>query len=274
MGYSSSKRRKMKRIDLNQIEHAVKIGDQCPSFEPNITEDCIFYADGEHIGFFMRQIPEKMCKLADIANAEFNSKNVPKTEMSRGPQGSKKDKIERAKAGIELVTQMSVILGGVPPKPHMRRPYPTISSVHQVKSAQTFIKAMLLLAKESEKIIAEIMPDQYQRQKELFNQVSDEWKFGSLFTSSISNYNISAPFHRDTGNIKNTVNVIITKRRNSKGGNLHVPDYGATIDQCDNSILVYPAWRNVHGVTPIEPTFEGGYRNSLVFYPLNAFVNK
>ena len=32
------------------------------------------------------------------------------------------------------------------------------------------------------------------------------------------------------------------------------------------------AWRNVHGVTPIIPTFEGGYRNSLVFYPLNAIV--
>jgi hypothetical protein len=49
----------------------------------------------------------------------------------------------------------------------MKRPYPTISSVHQVKSAQTFIKAMLLLAKESENLIAEIMPEQYKRQKEL-----------------------------------------------------------------------------------------------------------
>lgn len=56
-----------------------------------------------------------------------------------------------------------------------------------------------------------------------------------------------------------------------KGGDLHIPDYGATIGQQDNSILVYPAWRNVHGVTPIIPTFEGGYRNSLVFYPLKAF---
>lgn len=41
----------------------------------------------------------------------------------------------------------------------------------------------------------------------------------------------------------------------------------------DYSILVYPAWRNVHGVTPIIPTHEGGYRNSLVFYPLKAFKN-
>lgn len=261
----------MKRIDLNQIQHAVKIGDQCPAFEPNVTEDCIFYADGEPIGFFMRQMPEKMCKLADLANAEFNSDAVPKSLMQR--QSLKTDANGKRYKYVQN-EQMSCILGSVAPKAHMRRPYPTRSSVHKVKSAQTFIKAMLLLAKESEKLIAEIMPGQYQRQKELFNQVSEEWKFGSLFTSSISNYNISAPFHRDTGNIKNTVNVIITKRRNSKGGNLHVPDYGATIDQCDNSILVYPAWRNVHGVTPIEPTYEGGYRNSLVFYPLNAFLSK
>jgi hypothetical protein len=258
----------MKRLYLQKTEHSVKIGDQCPAFEPNVTEDCIFYDDGEPIGFFMRQMPDKMCKLADLADKELRTKNVPKSTMNRGTK-----KMVEAK-GLEWVSQYSVILGSTPPKPHMKRPYASRSSVHQVKSAQNFIKAMLLLAKESEKLIAEIMPDQYQRQKELFNQVPDQWKFGSLFTSSISNYNISAPFHRDTGNIKNTVNVIITKRRNSRGGNLHVPDYGATIDQCDNSILVYPAWRNVHGVTPIEPTFDGGYRNSLVFYPLNAFVSK
>jgi hypothetical protein len=132
---------------------------------------------------------------------------------------------------------------------------------------------MILLARESEKLIAEHLPEQYARQKEIFDGIDDKWKVGSMFTSSISNYNISAPFHRDTANIKETVNVIITKRKNSTGGNLCVPDYNAAIDQCDNSILVYPAWRNVHGVTPIVPTHDGGYRNSLVFYPLQAFIN-
>tara|TARA_R110002020_G_scaffold128076_3_gene287182 strand:+ start:87 stop:881 length:795 start_codon:yes stop_codon:yes gene_type:complete len=261
----------MKRIELEKIEHSVKIGKQCPYIEANITEDSIFYLDGEPVGFYMTQMTDKMCKLADIANKEFNSKNVPKTEMSRGPQGSKKDKAERAKANVELVTQMSAILGGVPPKPHMRRPYPTISSVHSVESAKTFIKAMLMLAKESEQLIKEIMPKQYEAQTELFKDVDNKWRFGNLFTSSISNYNISAPFHRDTGNIKGAVNVIICKRNNSKGGDLHVPDYDLTIGQQDNSILVYPAWKNIHGVTPIIPTHEGGYRNSLIFYPLKAF---
>ena len=154
-----------------------------------------------------------------------------------------------------------------------RRHYENRSSVHSVKSAQTFIKAMLLLAKESEQLIKEIIPEQYEKQVELFKQVPDQWKFANLFTSSISNYNISAPFHRDTGNIVGAVNVIICKKHNAKGGDLHVPDYNATIGQQDNSILVYPAWRNVHGVTPIIPTHEGGYRNSLIFYPLKAFVN-
>tara|TARA_R110000803_G_scaffold32665_1_gene71824 strand:+ start:693 stop:1487 length:795 start_codon:yes stop_codon:yes gene_type:complete len=261
----------MKRIDLIEVKHETKIGQKCPYIEANITEDSIFYLDGEPVGFYMTQMTDKMCQLADIANKEFNSKNVPKTEMSRGPQGSKKDKAQRAKDNIELVTQMSAILGGIPPKPHMRRPYPTISSVHSVNSAQTFIKAMLMLAKESEQLIKEIMPKQYEAQTKLFEDVDKKWRFGNLFTSSISNYNISAPFHRDTGNIKGAVNVIICKRSNSKGGDLHVPDYDLTIGQQDNSILVYPAWKNIHGVTPIIPTHQGGYRNSLIFYPLKAF---
>jgi hypothetical protein len=259
----------MKRIDLVAVEHNRKIGDVCEYIEPNVTEDCIFYADGEPIGFYMTKMPEKMCKLANLANAELLTKNVPKAEMQRpkmlGFDENGKGIVDRS------IKQFSAILGGVPPKPHMRRPYPTISSVHSIKTAQTFIKAMLLLAKESEELIKEILPNQYQKQLELFKDVDAKWRFANLFTSSISNYNISAAFHRDTGNIVGAVNVIICKKENSKGGDLHIPDYNATIGQQDNSILVYPAWRNVHGVTPIIPTFKDGYRNSLVFYPLKAF---
>ena len=68
----------MKRIDLVQVQHNVKIGDKCPYIEPNITEDSIFYLDGEPIGFYMTKMPEKMCKLADLADKEFNSNNVKK----------------------------------------------------------------------------------------------------------------------------------------------------------------------------------------------------
>lgn len=266
----------MKRIDLKLIEHNVKIGQQCEYKEPNITEDCIFYDNGEPIGFYLTKMPEKMCKLADLANTEFRSKNVPKTKLDRSDVLKAQilnPKLSRAEARKIGTSQLSVILGSVPPKPQFMRYYGTISSVHQVKSAQTFIKSMIMLAKESEQLIKDILPEQYNKQFELFKQVPDKWKFANLFTSSISNYNISAPFHRDTGNIVGAVNVIICKKFNSKGGDLHIPDYNATIGQQDNSILVYPAWKNIHGVTPIIPTHEGGYRNSLIFYPLKAFMN-
>jgi hypothetical protein len=256
----------MKRIDLKKVEHNIKIGDVCGIIEPNVTEDSIFYDNGEAIGFYIKNIynySEKLGKLADLANVELRSKNVPKSEMKRSSGLHNTDK---------EVLQYSTIIGSVPPKPHMRRPYPTISSVHQVKSAQTFIKAMLLLCKESEQLINQITPHIYERQKQIIEtNIPKKWRFGDLFTSSISNYNISAPFHRDAGNLEHCVNVIIAKKQNATGGNTTVPDYNATVDSSDNSMLVYPAWRNVHGVTPIIPTAKDGYRNSLVFYPLKAF---
>jgi len=265
----------MKRIDLIKVEHDTKIGQECPYIEPNILEDCIFYEDGIAVGFYIKKMSDNMCKLADLANAELKSTNVPKTMMSRATVATKEayDLMKTDKTGKQRVDQYSTILGGIPPKAQFKRPYPNLSSVHAVKTAQTFIKAMLLLAKESEALIKEILPEQYEAQKKLFEQVDKKWQFGNLWTSSISNYNISAPFHRDTGNIVGAVNVIITKRLNAKGGNLHVPDYNATMDSANNSILVYPAWKNIHGVTPIVPTHEGGYRNSLIFYPLKAFLN-
>lgn len=265
----------MKRVDLVLIEHSRKVGEHCEFIEPNITEDSIFYVDGEPIGFYLSRMPEKMCKLADLADNEFRGDGVPKTKLDRSDVLKAQidnPKLTREQARKIGTSQLSVILGSVPPKPQFKRYYATISSVHSVKTSQIFIKAMLLLAKESEQLIKDVFPKQYEKQVELFKDVPDKWKFGNLFTSSISNYNISAAFHRDTGNIVGAVNVIICKRKNSKGGDLHIPDYGATIGQQDNSILVYPAWRNMHGVTPIIPTSFGGYRNSLIFYPLKAFV--
>ena len=249
----------MLRIELNNllVESKAKIGDDCPFYEPNITEDCILCVDGVPVGFYLKKLPEKLSKLADIANAELKSDRVPKSIMKR-------------QTGVK---QYSCIIGSIPPKATMRRHLPNQSSVHASPKAQTFIKAMWKLAVESEKLIKELTPNIYEQQVELFKQVPEQWRLGNLFTSSISNYNIPAPFHRDNGNIIGAVNVIITKRKNAKGGCLHVPDYNATFDQADNSILVYPAWRNVHGVTPILPTHETGYRNSLVFYPLAAFLN-
>jgi hypothetical protein len=217
---------------------------------------------------YRRQAPKKVAQYADIADKELRTKRVPKSVMLRvRPLGEEDNGLKR----YERIPQYSTIIGACPPKPHLRRPYLTISSVHQHKSAQNYIKAMWLLALECEKVIQEYMPEQYALQKQIFEDVPKKWRFGNLFTSSIANYNIAAPYHQDSANIPNTVNCIITKRKNAKGGNLHVPEFGVAFDQCDNSLVIYPAWKSLHGVTPIRATAKGGYRNSLVFYPLKAF---
>ena len=149
----------MKRIDLILQKHEVKIGDTCGTIEPNITEDCIFYENDIPIGFYIKDISkysEKASKLADLADKELRSKNVPKTTMARRTGDGIDEKTGKFKYKNEVL-QYSTILGSIPPKPHMSRPYAQISSVHQVKSAQTFIKAMLMLALESEKIIKELL---------------------------------------------------------------------------------------------------------------------
>jgi len=253
----------MKVVELIKIPHNVKIGDRCDEIAPNIVDDTIFMSDGQPVGFYLKQITGKLAQFINVANAELLSNRVPKSVMRRSSG------LTNAENEVE---QYSTIIGSCPPKPHMKRPYPTMSSVHQVKTAQTFVKAMLLACREAEGVIKEITPSIYDTQKKIIEEkVPPQWRFGELFTSSISNFNISAPFHRDAGNLEGCVNVIIAKKHNARGGNTTVPDYGATVDSCDNSMLVYPAWRNVHGVTPIVPTQKGGYRNSLVFYPLKAF---
>lgn len=249
----------MKKLELVQVNHSVRVGDKCEYKEPNILEDTLFTVDGKPVGFFIKSIEGKLRQFIEIANTEFRTDRVPKSTMVRASG----------------VAQYSTIIGSVPPKPHLRRPYPSISSVHKTKSARTFIKAMLAACREAESVLHDIMPEQYEKQLKLIEEyVPEKYRFGKCFTSSINNYNISAPFHRDTANIKGCVNVIINKKQDVTGGDLHVPDYNATMDGVDNSMLVYPAWRNVHGVTPITPTKPNGYRNSLVFYPLASFKGK
>lgn len=259
----------MKTIELIRVEHSKKVGDTCGDILPNVIEDCILTSDGVPVGFYLRDVrnhSEKLGKFLDIANAEFRSKRVPKSVMTRSSA------LNARREGGKGVEQYSTIIGSVPPKPHMRRPYPTRSSVHSVKSAEIFVKSMLLAALESEELIKKYTPEIYETQiKTIDENVPKEWRFANGFTSSISNFNIAAAYHIDTANLIPCVNVILSKKENAYGGDLSVPDYDAVFFSGDYSMVVYPAWRSLHGVTPIVPTALNGYRNSFVFYPLKAF---
>ena len=267
----------MKTLQLIKQEHKTRIGKRCDFIPPTITESCLLKLDGKIIGFYLTDLPDKLKQYITIANKEFLSKNVSKTLLERSDiyQVQHKLGITRSQAKAIGTPQMSTILGAVLAKPHLRRPYNSVSSVHTNTKSKTFIKAMLLSCLESEKLIKLYMPEQYQSQKQLIKETTlPEFRFGNLFTSSISNFNIAAAYHQDRGNLKNTVNAIITKRKDTEGGALSVPDFGHTFEQADNSLLVYPAWYNIHGVTKIIKRNEQGYRNSLIFYPLKGFDKK
>ena len=262
---------------MRKKEHARKTGARCEYIEPNVKNSAYLYDEDELVGVYFQQVPNKYAKLKqlmNIANNEFLSDRVPKELLERSDvmQIQKKLNITRAQAKKLGTVQQSTIIGSIPKKPHMQRNYHNRSSVHAVRSAETFIKAMLMASNQIEVIMGEYMPEQLKAHSEAVQGVDSNYKFGKLFTSSISNFNISAPFHRDRANIKHTLNAIYTHRHNANGGCLYVPDYDACFDMPKDSLLLYPAWRNVHAVTPIVPTHEGGYRNSLVFYALSGFL--
>tara|TARA_R100000781_G_scaffold77101_1_gene47784 strand:- start:7 stop:807 length:801 start_codon:yes stop_codon:yes gene_type:complete len=264
----------MKTLKLIKQEHDYKSGKRCDFMKPTVTESCLLEYENEIIGFYLTELPKKLKQYIAIANKEFLSKNVPKSLLERSDVYAMQRKygITRSQAKAMNTVQMSTILGGVLSKPHLRRPYNSVSAVHTKPKAKTFIKAMLLACLECEKLIEKHMPEQYTKQKEIIEKTTlKKYRFGNLFTSSISNYNIAAPFHQDKGNLKNTVNAILTKRQDTEGGSLCVPDFNHVFEQSNDSLLVYPAWRNLHGVTKIIQHNKEAYRNSLIFYPLSGF---
>ena len=247
-------------VTLTPNDSGLKIGDAVPLIEPNVHDSCILAdRDGTQVGLFLTELPADLLNLVNIADTESLSKRVPKMSMERSATG---------------IAQYSTILGSIPIKPHLGRKYPSRSSVHQNKTAHTFVKAMYAAGIKAFDLLQSTAPQiAAGHLKAIEKRVPEKWSFSKYFTSTISNANIAAEVHQDHANVKGAVNIIITKRRNSIGGNLHVPEFGATFDQVDGSMLVYPAYRNRHGVTPIVPTHQGGYRNSHVWYALDSFAS-
>lgn len=227
--------------------------------EPNVVEDCFFKDEKwKIIWFYLKKAPERLRKIANLANKELHSKNVPKNVMSRVWY---EDGIEKR------LEQYSTIIWAVKPELIKRRYKPWLSHIHLEKKAERFIKLMYIFAQECEKLIQELTPELYEEQKKLLK--NQKLKIWSLWTSSISNFNTAAKTHIDGANIKWANNIIYFKRENAEGGHLHLPEYDAVINSSDDALVFYPAWKSLHGVSEIKPTKKGWYRNSLVLYPLN-----
>ena len=88
---------KLPVLTLQPKAPKLKIGDTCPTLQPNVTESCILAdPDGTQVGLFIKQLPDDLRNLINIADHEVNSTRVPKTMMDRkrplppGPNGKRR----------------------------------------------------------------------------------------------------------------------------------------------------------------------------------------
>lgn len=113
-------------------------------------------------------------------------------------------------------------------------------------------------------------------QRELANaNVLPDWRLGEakLWTSGVVNDTAQLPYHRDGFNFP-VWSAMPVVRRGTRGGHLHIPEYGVTLPCSDSTVTYFEGYRLVHGVTPITRVkAKQGYRISAVYYALRGMKN-
>ena len=111
------------------------------------------------------------------------------------------------------------------------------------------------------------LPEVFEHDMNELEQVLPEWRMteDALWTSGVINQSSALPYHRDGSNF-DTWSAMPVVRRGMDGGNLHMPEYGITINCRDGWALWFNGYAYVHGVTPMSPRAKDGYRYSIVFY--------
>jgi len=115
--------------------------------------------------------------------------------------------------------------------------------------------------------LKEVLPEVYDQDHKQMEAVLPEWRMteDALWTSGVINQSSALPYHRDGSNF-DTWSAMPVIRRGMNGGNLHMPEYGLTINCRDGWAVWFNGHAYVHGVTPMEARAKDGYRYSIVFY--------
>lgn len=115
--------------------------------------------------------------------------------------------------------------------------------------------------------LREQLPEVFEHDYREIQQVLPEWRMteDALWTSGVINQSSALPYHRDGSNF-DTWSAMPVIRRGMDGGNLHMPEYDITINCRDGWALWFNGYAYVHGVTPLKPRTQDGYRYSIVFY--------
>lgn len=117
-------------------------------------------------------------------------------------------------------------------------------------------------------------PDGAATDRQTMAQVGRDWRLGGdgLWTSGIVNESTALPYHRDNANFR-TWSAMPVLRRGTRGGFLHLPEYGVVLPCRDGWVVHFCGRELVHGVTPMHLTQPDGYRYSVVFYAIRGMAN-
>lgn len=124
-----------------------------------------------------------------------------------------------------------------------------------------------LLAEEMNAFV----PKQVQADEQTIQQVLPEWRLTeqALWTSGVINKSSQLAYHRDKFNF-DAWSAMVCLRRGTRGGYLHLPEYGMVLSCRDGYAAYWSGYRLLHGVTPIQTIQPDGYRFTVVYYALRG----
>ena len=226
------------------------VGVIVPEATPNVTEAGIYVdADTKEPVLAYMPLPKEL--VAPLRNA------VLKVSMQGVPRGQ-----------MGFVSQSRTF--GMAPRLPLRRRESCRATSLAVESPKEH-KVIADLAGHLAKYMEEMFADIYKHDKEVMAQVEEEWKIGErdLWTSGVINQSAALPFHRDNFNF-DVWSAMPVIRNKMDGGCLTLVEYDATVACRDGWVLFFAGYKHVHGVTPMVPKADNGYRYSIVYYALKG----
>jgi hypothetical protein len=158
----------------------------------------------------------------------------------------------------------SVTFGVRPRMAHNQLPWAARSALDT--DYPSALEGLETLGEHLDAMIAEVNPDAHRRMHQHVARSHEFFRFVGGFSGGIVNYDAYATYHRDRSNLVGSWNAMVWLRQNRRGGLFVVPAWRMAFHARDRHLLLHDAQQTLHGVTPIVPNPEPGWRTSLVYF--------
>jgi hypothetical protein len=235
------------KINLNNYIKKVANEKDCSSL---IDFDCLIYIDGVPKIAYLT-IPDELTKY--VRQSCLNVKLNHVERLSKGLITSGKNRV----FGYRPARQMSQFAS-------------TCSSAGLAKDFPLEHNALCSFSKVAKQYYEKIFPSQYKNNLDVVNQkILKEWILeDTVFTSGIINKDSVLQYHFDIGHVSKALSVMLTLKKELKGGDLSIPEINTLIKLNDNTLLIFDGQELLHGVTPLVKKNEKSYRFTVVYYSL------